>query len=230
MSSRSTLIAGASGGMGSAIARELASRGDALTLVARDRSRLDALEVEGHRLALDLREPEACERAVAEAREAHGRLDVVVNAAGVVAFGPIDELDPDTLDELLRINTFMPMMLARAAVPAMDEGGVIVNLTGIVAEKNFPNMAAYGASKAAVRSFDEVLARETRPRKIRVLDARPPHTETGLAERPIAGTAPKLPPGLDPARVAARICDAIDGDDTDLPSDAFGRLTLGGPN
>lgn len=226
MSSRSTLIAGASGGMGSAIARELASRGDALTLVARDRSRLDALEVDGRRIALDLREPGACERAVAEAHDAHGRLDVVVNAAGVVAFGPVAELQPDTLEELLRINTFMPMMLARAAVPMMDEGGVIVNLTGIVAEKNFPNMAAYGASKAAVRSFDEVLAREARSAKIRVLDARPPHTETGLAERPIAGTAPKLPPGLDPASVAARICDAIDGDDTDLPSEAFGRVRL----
>ena len=54
-----------------------------------------------------------------------------------------------------------------------------------------------------------------------MIDIRPPHTETGLAGRPIAGQPPKLPPGLDPGDVARRIVDALAGDEIDLPTDAF---------
>ena len=67
----------------------------------------------------------------------------------------------------------------------------------------------------------EAVRREFRHIKVHVVDARPPHTETGLAERPVEGTAPKMPSGLDPAHVSAVICDAIAGDATDLPSTAF---------
>jgi cyclic-di-GMP-binding biofilm dispersal mediator protein len=84
-------------------------------------------------------------------------------------------------------------------------------------------MSALDHEKAAVRSFDEALSREARRKKIRVIDARPPHTETGLADRPIAGRAPKMPTGLAPADVARTICDAIDGDVNDLPASAFAR-------
>lgn len=218
---RSVLIAGASGGLGSAIATILAERGDALTLVARDADRLAALDVAGHRAALDLRLPDACDQAVAEAVTAGGGLDVVVNAVGVVAFGSVDDLSVDTMEELFMTNVFVPIMLAKAALTAMKPGGVIVNISGVIAEKNLPGMAAYGASKAAVRSFDEALAREARRKKIRVLDARPPHTETGLADRAVQGTSPNMPQGLSPAHVAQVICDAIDGDTTELPSTAF---------
>ena len=219
--SRSVLIAGATGGLGSTIAHALAPRGDSLTLVARDQARLDALDVPGHRLSLDLRDPAAVEAAVAAAVEHGGGLDVVVNAVGVVAFGPISELGVDTMEELFLTNTFLPISLARAALPVMRPGGVIVNISGVIAEQNLPGMAAYGASKAAVRSFDEALAREARRSKVRVIDARPPHTETGLADRAIDGTAPKMPEGLRPERVAEVIVAAIDGDTTDLPSQAF---------
>lgn len=222
MQGRSVLITGATGGLGSAVAAELARQGATLTLVARDETRLGALAVPGHREALDLRDPAACERAVAAAIEHAGRLDVLVNAVGVVAFGPVDELSVDTLEELFLTNTFVPVLLAREAMRAMGEGGTIVNLSGVIAERNLPGMAAYGASKAAVAAFDEALAREARRRGIRVLDARPPHTETGLAQRAIAGDAPRMPTGLDPVEVAATICAAIAGDVTDLPSTAFG--------
>jgi cyclic-di-GMP-binding biofilm dispersal mediator protein len=218
---RSVLIAGATGGLGSAIASILADRGDDLTLVARNQERLDALGVAGRRLALDLRDPAACQRAVDAAVAAHGRIDVVINAVGVVAFGPIDELTVDTMEELFLTNTFVPIMLAKAVLRAISEHGVIVNISGIIAEQNLPGMAAYGASKAALRSFDEAFAREARRKRVRVIDARPPHTETGLASRPIAGAAPKMPVGLAPDVVARTICDAIDGDATDLPASAF---------
>ncbi len=221
MEGRSVLVAGATGGLGSAIATNLAGRGATLTLVSRRPEPLAALPVPGHRVALDLRDPASCEEAVQAAVEHAGRLDVMVNAVGVVAFGPIAELTVDTMEELFMTNTFVPIMLAKAALGSMSEGGAIVNISGVIAEQNLPGMAAYGASKGAVRAFDEALGREARRRKIRVIDARPPHTETGLASRPVEGTAPKMPTGLSPDAVAATICDAIAGDASDLPSEAF---------
>ena len=77
------------------------------------------------------------------------------------------------------------------------------------------------ASKAAVRAFDEALAREARRTGLRVIDARPPHTETGLASRAIAGEAPAMPAGIAPERVATVICDALEEGARDLPSEAF---------
>jgi cyclic-di-GMP-binding biofilm dispersal mediator protein len=82
-------------------------------------------------------------------------------------------------------------------------------------------MAAYSASKAALTAYDAAAARELRRAGIRLVDARPPHTETGLADRPIAGSAPRLPQGLAPDAVAARVVAAIVDDEKDLPSSAF---------
>jgi cyclic-di-GMP-binding biofilm dispersal mediator protein len=208
--------------LGSAIAADLATRGADLTLVARDRQRLDQLEMPGHRVALDLRDPAACEAAIAAAVGRFGGLDVVVNAVGVVAFGAVEDVSVDAIEELFLTNTFVPMFLAKAALPALRSGGVIVNISGVVAERGLPGMAAYAASKAAVRVFDEALGREVRRRGIRVVDARPPHTETGLATRPVEGRAPKLPEGQDPVHVAAVICDAVVDGTGELTSEAFG--------
>lgn len=217
----SVLLVGATGGIGQALGAEMAQRGAILTLVARRAEGLSALAIPGARVALDLRAPEACSAAIGSAVEHGGGVDVVVNAVGVVAFGPVDELSIDTMEELFLTNTFVPIMLARAALPVLRPGGALVNISGVIAETNLPGMAAYGASKAAVRAFDEALAREARRRKVRVLDARPPHTETGLATHPLEGTAPRMPAGLAPAHVATVICDAIERGDTDLPSTAF---------
>ncbi len=217
----SVLLVGATGGLGQAIGAEAARRGALLTLVARSNATLNQLDLPGARVALDLRSPEACAAAVQATTEQHGRLDVVINAAGVVAFGNVDELSIDTMEELFLTNAFLPIMLARAALPQLQPGGAIVNISGVIAETNLPGMAAYGASKAAVRAFDQALAREARRRNVRVLDARPPHTETGLAQHPLAGTAPRMPQGLAPAHVARVICDALEAGTPDLPSTAF---------
>lgn len=218
---RSVLVAGGSGGLGSAIASALAARGDVLTLVGRDAGRLGQVPVAAKRLAVDLRDPFNVDVAVDTAVEHGNGLDVVVNAVGVVAFGTVADLGLDTMEELFLTNTFIPIALAKAALPKMRPWGVIVNISGVIAEQNLPGMAAYGASKAAIRSFDEALAREARRVKVRVIDARPPHTETGLAGRAIEGTAPRMPTGLEPEVVAEVITAALDGDVTDLPSAAF---------
>ena len=217
----SVLIAGASGGIGGHMAAELDRRGATLTLVARRADGLDGLDVPGARLAVDLRSPEACVSAVDLAVDHGGGLDLVVNAVGVVAFGPAADLSVDAMEELFLTNVFVPMMLSQAAAPRLRDGGAIVHFSGVIAEQNLPGMAAYGASKAALRSFDEALARELRRKGLRVIDARPPHTETGLAGRPVEGEAPRFPVGLSPESVAARVCDAIEKGETDLPSSSF---------
>lgn len=216
------LLAGATGGLGRALAAELHRRDARLTMVARRSDALDAMDVPGSRAAIDLRTPEACEQACRVASEEADGLDVVVNAVGVVAFGPVADLSVDTMEELFLTNVFVPIMLARAALPRLRDGGAIVNFSGVIAERNIPGMAAYGASKAAVRAFDEALAREARRAGVRVLDARPPHTETGLVDRAIEGTAPRMPAGLAPESVARTVCDALEQGTRDLSSERFG--------
>lgn len=215
------LIAGASGVLGRHIAAELRRRGARLTLVSRHAERLQDAVAGEPILEADLRLPESAERAVGLAVERHGRLDGVVNAAGAVAFGDLADTDPDVIEELVLANTLLPAFLFQAAIPRMEQGGVLVNLSGVVAEQPVAGMAAYSASKAAAHAMLIALGRELRRRKIRVLDARPGHTETGLAERPIAGRAPRFPKGHDPRAVAGRIVDAIAADERDLPPDAF---------
>ena len=162
---KSVLIAGGSGGLGAAIARRLADEGSVLTLVARTPTGLPRCPsrrgasrwIFGCRAQLGA--------AVDAAVEHAGGLDVVVNAVGVVAFGPVAELSIDAMEEVFLTNVFVPIMLAQAASQHLRPGGVIVNISGVIAEQNLPGMAAYGASKAAVRSFDEGFAREARRAK-----------------------------------------------------------------
>jgi cyclic-di-GMP-binding biofilm dispersal mediator protein len=233
VSGRSFLVTGASGALGSRVAARLGAAGAALTLTGRDPDRLAAAAraagpaVAAAVLPVDLTLPDAGERAVAAALAAHGGLDGVVHAAGVVAFGPVDALDDDVLDELLLLNTVAPIRLLRAALPqlrasaAAGRGAVVCHISAVVAERALPGMAAYSASKAALTAFDAAAAVELRRAGVRVLDVRPPHTETGLAGRPIAGEAPRLPPGKEPDEVADRIVAAITGGERDVPSTAF---------
>ena len=225
LSGAHVLVVGATGGLGSALARTLAADGARLSLSGRDAERLAALAGElGPAVltttAADLVDPAAPGRIV-DAAVAAAPLDVVVFAAGVVAFGTVTELDDDTLDELVLVNLLAPVRLVRAAAAHLGRGAAIVNLSAVVADTPLPGMAAYAASKAGLTAFDRAAARELRRAGVRVLDARPPHTETGLATRPVAGTAPRLGEGKQPQDVAARIVAALRDDETDLPADAF---------
>ncbi|GAB3470987.1 hypothetical protein GCM10027519_45330 [Kineococcus endophyticus] len=184
-----------------------------------------APQIDGtHAVAADLRLPGEPERLVEEAVAHLGRLDGLVHAAGVVAFGKGVDADDDLLDELFLADAIGPIRLLRAAVPHLREGNdaFAAVVTAVVAEKPQAGMAPYSAAKAALSSFVTALAREERSR-VRVLDVRPPHTETGLATRPVAGSAPKLPQGLEPRAVADRILRGITEGERELPSEAFAQ-------
>lgn len=220
-----TLVLGGSGVLGSLIARELKGRGGVVMLAGRDRTRLQEraaeLGADTPSVQFDLREPHHADHVVNTAIDGLGGLDGIVNAAGVVAFGPLEELDDRLLDELVATDLVGPLRVIRTAVPHLGDG-FVVNITGVVADQPMAGLAAYSAVKAGLSAATQALGRELRRRGIQVLDARPPHTETGLAGRPISGTAPSMPVGLDPAHVARVIVDGIAAGSRELPAEAFG--------
>lgn len=221
ISGKRFLVVGATGELGSRIAGELKSRGAELTLSGRDQEKLSALagRLGAHSIAADLTLPDGPAGIIDALRDQP--LDGVVYAAGVVAFGALAELDDDTLDELLLTNFVGYTRLLRAVLPRLNKGGQVVQISAVVADSPTAGMAAYSASKAALSAFGKAAALELRRSGVRVLDVRPPHTETGLATRPIDGQAPRLPQGKNPDAVARRIVDAMAAGERDLPSSSF---------
>ncbi len=208
------LVLGASGGLGSRFSTALAAAGATV---------LEASRSTGY----DLRDVAMPSRTFAAIHAEHGRLDGVVIAAGVVAFGTADTVTDAALNELFDVNALGPIRIIREATPLLAEssraGGhpFIVTLSGIVSEVPTAGLAAYSASKSALAAFTVAASRELRRSGIRILDARPGHTETSLSRHPIAGTPPAFGPGLDPDFVVARIVKALSDDERDLPSTAF---------
>jgi NAD(P)-dependent dehydrogenase (short-subunit alcohol dehydrogenase family) len=216
------LIVGASGGLGQPLAAALTDRGAHLALAGRDRSRLGNLGVDASRtLAFDLADAAAAQPLITAAAEALGGLDGVVCCAGAVAFGSLDEIPLDVLRELVAVDLVGPLVLARAAIPVLPRGGFVLNISGIVAEVPTAGLVSYSAAKAGISAGFRALAREVRPRGISIIDARPPHTETGLAGRPLHGEPPKMREGLDPSVVAERLVRAIELDERDVPASSF---------
>ncbi|TFC10212.1 SDR family NAD(P)-dependent oxidoreductase [Cryobacterium sp. MDB2-33-2] len=221
------LVVGATGGLGREIARQLSAAGATLVLAGRDTARLAALGIPGTLVTGDLTDVSAVDALVARAVQATGGLDGVVNAAGVVAFGPARELGDAAMEELFAVNTLAPIRLLRAAADSLTASAAagrepfFVTLSGVVSESPTAGLAAYSASKAALAAFGQATGRELRRSGIRMIDARPGHTETGLADHPISGVAPNFPAGLQPEAVAARIVGAIAAGERDLPSSAF---------
>jgi NAD(P)-dependent dehydrogenase (short-subunit alcohol dehydrogenase family) len=217
------LVLGASGGLGSRIAAMLDDEG---ATVVRAAQRPESLSGPDAYLA-DLRAEQGGASLVAAALQSHGRLDGVVVAAGVVAFGPAAEVRDETLSKLVEVNMLGPIRVLRDASAALADSAAagrdpfVVTISGVVSESPTAGMAAYSASKAGLAAFVSAASREYRRQGVRVLDARPGHTDTGLATRAVAGTAPTFGSALDPDDVAARIVRAIVDGEKDLPSTAF---------
>lgn len=215
-------VVGATGALGSLVVAELERRGARLLVVGRDAERLAALGA-GVPVVADLGDAGAGEAVAAAAREHLGGLDGLVNAAGVVAFGALADTPDEVVEELFLTNVVGPLFLLRRVVPLLEESqGFVLQISAVVAERPMPRMAAYSASKAALSAVATALRTELRRSRVDVYDVRPPHTETGLAGRPLSGEAPGLPTGLDPADVARRIVDGLAAGEHDLGADAFG--------
>jgi short-subunit dehydrogenase len=212
LSGARTLVAGATGVLGGALARALHEEGARLALAGRDEAKLAtvAQELGGTPTAsFDALDLDRCTEVVTEAAHTLGGLDLLVIAIGVAAFGPGDREDAAVTENLLAVNTLAPMALVRAALPRMERGGGVAVLTAVLADYPTAGMAAYSASKAAISAWLTALRPEQRKRGVTVFDVRPPHIETGLAGRAIAGQAPPLKEAATVDGVVALVLDGL---------------------
>ena len=226
LTTRRILVIGANGVLGSALAQRLTAAGAQVVGTARHAQSADRLDATlAERLLLDL-EDDASIQALTQYLLATG-LDGIVNAAGLVAFGSVVDTPVAVQARLLRVNHAGPAAVMTGLLPALQASATvhrepfIASITGVVAEQAFPGMAAYLASKSAHAAWLAGARLDLRRAGIRVLDARPGHTETGLADRAIFGTAPRFAQGYPPHAVADRIMQALETDATEVPSSAF---------
>ncbi|MGD0714483.1 MAG: SDR family oxidoreductase [Gaiellaceae bacterium] len=181
---RAALITGGSSGIGLAIARMLRDEGFALTLASRRRERVEAAAAElgAAAVAADVANAEDCERLVAAHRERFGRLDMLVNSAGIGIAGRVEDLPAKHFDLQVGINLRGLFLVTQAAIPLLRESrGWIVNLASIAGTITSPGLATYAATKAAVISLTRSLNEEVDADGIRAVALCPGFVDTPMA-------------------------------------------------
>ena len=181
---RAALVTGGSSGIGLAIARTLAEEGFALTLVSRTKEKVEAAAAElgAHALAADLSSPDGCAPAVPAHIEKWGRLDVLVNSAGVGIGGNVEGLEIKHAGLQIAVNLGATFIVTQAAIPHLRETrGLIVNIASIAGTIPTPGLAMYGASKAAVIALTRSLNDELEADGVRATAISPGFVDTAMA-------------------------------------------------
>ncbi|MCG7206604.1 SDR family NAD(P)-dependent oxidoreductase [Streptomyces arenae] len=195
----STIVAvtGAGTGIGRATARAFAAEGAHVLAVGRRAEPLNETAAGHDRitpLAADITADGGPELIVRTALEMHGRLDVLVNNAGIVHSGALGTLTPGMVVPQIATNLIAPVLLAQAALPSLEKsGGVIVNVSTSVGQRAWPGSSVYAATKTALEMLTRSWAVELAPRGIRVVAVAPGAIDTPIGEHQ----------GLTPERMAA---------------------------
>ena len=188
LSGMTALVTGASGGIGSAIARALAGQGARMALSGSNAEKLEAFrnEVGGDHVALacNLSDPAAVDALVPEAVEALGQLDILVNNAGVTRDNLAMRMKDEEWSDVLRINLEAAFRLARAALKPMMRArfGRIVSISSVVGATGNPGQANYAASKAGLVGMSKALAQEVASRGITVNCVAPGFIRSAMTE------------------------------------------------
>jgi NAD(P)-dependent dehydrogenase (short-subunit alcohol dehydrogenase family) len=185
MADRAALVTGGSSGIGLAIAQFLRDEGYDLTLVSRTPGKIEAAAAELGAVAVvaNVADPDDCARAVAEHQERFGRLDVLVNSAGVGIGGLVEDLDLKKLDLQLDINLRGLFLVTQAAIPLLKESrGWIFNLASIAGTLPTPGLATYGATKAAVIALTRSVNAELDAAGVRAIAICPGFVDTPMAQ------------------------------------------------
>lgn len=220
------LVVGASGALGSEFTTQLAQAGAKVLGTASSVESAERVPTSAAvRLVLDLDSDASVDAAAAYIHENFESLDGIILAAGLVGFGGLTATPTELADKMTRVNYSNQIRLVHKLLPLMSasasEGRFIAGISGVVAEKVFPGMLAYSASKAALSSALKSLQLELRRSGISVTDARPGHTETGLAQRAIFGQAPAFAQGMTAEHVVGVILAAIAEAKTEVASSEF---------
>ncbi|WEK50203.1 MAG: SDR family oxidoreductase [Candidatus Kaistia colombiensis] len=212
------VITGASSGLGEAAARQLASHGAKLMLGARRLDRLRALASElgiGEKSVLetDITDRDQVKRLVDHAVAAHGRIDVIINNAGLMPSSLLERLKIDEWDRMIDVNIKGVLYGIAAALPYMQaqKSGHIINVASVAGHKVGPGGAVYSATKHAVRVISEGLRQEVKPYNIRTTIISPGAVATELTH---TITDPLVKAGMDKTYEMA------------IPADSFGRAVL----
>ncbi|WP_407675374.1 SDR family NAD(P)-dependent oxidoreductase [Peterkaempfera griseoplana] len=190
-------VTGAGTGIGRATARAFAAEGAHVLAVGRRAAPLHETAAGHDRitpLAADITADGGPELVVRTALETHGRLDVLVNNAGIVRSGALGTLTPEAIAPQIATNLIAPVLLAQAALPSLEaSGGVIVNVSTSVGQRAWPGSSVYAATKTALETLTRSWAVELAPRGIRVVAVAPGAIDTPIGEHQ----------GLTPERMAA---------------------------
>ena len=179
---RAAIVTGAARGIGAATATRLAAEGCAVLLVDRDEEVADrARAIGGQPLSADVAEEGAGERIVAEALRLFGRLDILINNAGITGSRPLPECDDALLDRIIGTNLTAVLRVTRAALPHLPRpGGRIVNVASVFGLAGYPGSTPYSVAKAGVAQFTRQLATDLAPEGILVNAVAP-----GLIDTPM---------------------------------------------
>lgn len=212
------LVTGAGSGIGRALALELARRGARPILLGRNAVALEATRkllpnpAAAWVLPLDLADAKARSGLCERLGQLVDRLDLLVNNAGVVTAGPLDQQEDEVWQRMFEVNVLAPMSITRALLPLLRASGQgrVVNVGSMFGDIAFPCFAAYSASKFAVRGWSEALRRELADQGIGVTYCAPRGTRTPAADG-FAAYVRAFGMRLDPAeKVARRIADGIE--------------------
>lgn len=218
------MITGASSGIGREVAHQLARRGTHLVLVARGAAGLEKVAAEcleagagsADVVPCDVGDHQQVEEAVRQVMQQHGRLDGVVNAAGVFAAGRATTIPVDVFDAVIRTNLLGSANVARATLPvlAARDSGTLVLFGSLLGHVTAPFIAPYVVSKWGVRGLARVLEAEVRDADVRVEYVAPAGVDTAIYRRAAnyLGRALQAPPPLTPPEtVAADVVALLDG-------------------
>lgn len=207
---RVALVTGAAGGIGRAIAQRLRGEGALLVLVdqqVQDLPPADAAQCLA--VMCDVSREEQVAAAVASGLERWGRLDVIVNNAGLMTFKPLEQLGAQDWNRILGVDLLGAFFFIKQAFLHMKPGGVIVNVASIHADRTTPMVAPYAAAKAAMLSLTRSAALEGRPRGLRCNAILPGAVDTPmLRDNPeVKAGVERIDPGelLHPSDIAAAV-------------------------